>query len=116
MQKALLVIDLQNDYFPGGTFPLWNTEAVLANIEAAIKAAQAKGIAIVHVQHLADPHQGIAPFFHQGTEGADIHPRILQAAPEAPIVIKSCVDSFLGTTTWKRFFPGRGSQNCLSVA
>jgi hypothetical protein len=27
--KALLVIDLQNDYFPGGKFHLWNTDTVL---------------------------------------------------------------------------------------
>ena len=26
MKKALLVIDLQNDYFPGGRFPLWTTD------------------------------------------------------------------------------------------
>ena len=29
MNKALLVIDLQNDYFPNGRFPLWNTDVVL---------------------------------------------------------------------------------------
>ena len=34
--KALLVIDLQNDYFPGGKFPLRNTDVVLQNIERAI--------------------------------------------------------------------------------
>ncbi|MDF5662807.1 cysteine hydrolase, partial [Vibrio parahaemolyticus] len=28
-QKALLVIDLQNDYFTEGKFPLWNTESTL---------------------------------------------------------------------------------------
>lgn len=33
LHKALLVIDLQNDYFPGGGFPLWNAEAALANVE-----------------------------------------------------------------------------------
>ena len=42
MTKALLVIDLQNDYFPGGKFPLWNTEAVLQNIERAIE--QIRGV------------------------------------------------------------------------
>ena len=46
MKKALLLIDLQNDYFPGGKFPLWNTEATLDHIEQAIRTTQAKGIPI----------------------------------------------------------------------
>ena len=58
MSKALLVIDLQNDYFPGGKFPLWNTEAILANVETAIKLASPEGIPVVHIQHIADPEQG----------------------------------------------------------
>jgi nicotinamidase-related amidase len=37
--KALPVIDLQNDYFPGGKFPLWNTDAVLQHVERAIENA-----------------------------------------------------------------------------
>jgi len=32
MAQSLLVIDLQNDYFPGGAYPLWNTDATLHNI------------------------------------------------------------------------------------
>lgn len=36
MTKALIVIDIQNDYFPNGAFPLWDTENVLGNIERAI--------------------------------------------------------------------------------
>lgn len=36
MKKALLLIDLQNDYFPGGLFPLWNTDATLANIRVPL--------------------------------------------------------------------------------
>ena len=95
MNKALLLIDLQNDYFPGGKFPLWNTAAVLTNIEQAIKAARTKGIPVIHIQHIAKT--GIAPFFNQGTAGAKIHPRLLAAAPDAPIVVKEYADSFVGT-------------------
>lgn len=36
MSKVLLVIDLQNDCFPEGKFPLWNTEVTLQNIEHAV--------------------------------------------------------------------------------
>ena len=97
MTKALLVIDLQNDYFPGGKFPLWNTDVVLTNIEQVIKAARTKGIAVIHIQHIANPKMGIAPFFNQGTDGAKIHPRLLAAAPDAPVVVKEYADSFFGT-------------------
>ncbi|MEI8019724.1 MAG: cysteine hydrolase family protein [Schlesneria sp.] len=98
MSKALLVIDLQNDYFPGGAFPLWNTDVVLKNIEQAIAKANSLGVPVIHIQHIANSKQGIAPFFNQGTPGADIHPRILAAAPKAPIVIKEFADSFEKTT------------------
>ena len=56
-----------------------------------------KGIPIIHIQHVANPKMGIAPFFNEGTEGAKIHPLILAAAPDAPIVVKEYADSFVGT-------------------
>ena len=92
MTKALLVIDLQNDYFPGGKFPLWNTDVVLQNLEQAMAKAHAQGVPVIHIQHIAK--QGMAPFFNAGTPGVDIHPRILAAAPQAPIVVKEFADSF----------------------
>jgi nicotinamidase-related amidase len=97
MNKALLLIDIQNDYFPGGQFPLWNTEATLAAVKRAIERARAAGVLIVHIQHIADPEAGIAPFFNQGTTGALIHPEIMAAAPDAPVVIKHFADSFVNT-------------------
>ena len=97
MSKALLVIDLQNDYFPGGKFPLWNTEVTLANIEQAIKSARAKGVSVIYIQHIANPEKGLAPFFNQGTDGVKIHPRILAAAPDAPVVVKEFADAFVST-------------------
>ena len=98
MTKALLVIDLQNDYFAGGQYPLWNTDVVLENIKGAIEKANAQGVPVVIIQHIANSEMGIAPFFNEGTEGADIHPRILAAAPNAPVVVKEFADSFEKTT------------------
>ncbi len=92
MTKALLVIDLQNDYFPGGKFPLWNTDSVLQNIERAIEKAERQGVPVIVIQHVAKV--GLSPFFIEGTPGADIHPGILAAAPKAPLVVKEFADSF----------------------
>lgn len=94
MSKALLVIDLQNDYFAAGSFPLHEAETVGQRIVEAIGKAKAAGVHVVHVQHIADPSQGLAPFFNKDTEGAAIHPDILAAAPDAPVVIKHYADSF----------------------
>jgi nicotinamidase-related amidase len=122
-KPALIVIDLQNDYFPGGAFPLANTQATQETIERAIARARTRGIPVVHVQHLADPAQGIAPFFNPGTPGADIHPRILVAAPDAPVVVKHFADSFERTNlheTLQRLgvneliLCGMMTQNCVT--
>lgn len=98
MSKALIVIDLQNDYFPDGKFPQWHPEETLANVERAIEQARAKGVPVIHVQHIADASRGIAPFFNAGTPGVEIHPRILAAAPDAPVVVKHFADAFHDTT------------------
>jgi nicotinamidase-related amidase len=94
MKKALLLIDLQNDYFPGGLFPLWNTEKTLDNILSAIQRAQSAGVLVVHIKHIANPDAGLAPFFNKGTWGVEIHPAIMAAAPDAPIVVKEYADGF----------------------
>lgn len=98
MKKALLVIDLQNDYFPGFKFPLWNTDGCLENVLGSIKIAKEKGYPVILIQHIADPKLGLAPFFNEGTEGAEIVPEVLKAAGDAPIVIKTFADSFVSTT------------------
>lgn len=123
MSKALLVIDLQNDYFPEGKFALWNTDATLANTKSAIEQARTKDIPVVIIQHIANSKMGIAPFFNQGTVGADIHPQILAAAPQAPIVVKEFADSFEGTNleetltkfnTTELLVCGMMTQNCVT--
>lgn len=94
MKKALLVIDLQNDYFPDGKFPLWNTEKTLENVIKAIENANNEGIPVIHIQHIAD---STAPFFNEGTQGAAIHPEVLKVSPNAKVVIKQHADAFYKT-------------------
>ena len=94
-QPALVVIDVQNDYFEGGAFPLWNAEQALAATEQAILGARAKGMPVVCVQHVA---KGPSPFFNAGTQGVKIHERIRAAAGDAPVVVKQHADAFEGTT------------------
>lgn len=121
MKTALLLIDLQNDYFPGGKYPLWNTDAVLGAAEAAIDRARQEDTLVVHVQHVAADAAG--PFFHPGSEGSRIHPRILAAAPEAPVVEKRFADAFhrtrlgtlLGAHGIERLeLAGMMTQNCIA--
>lgn len=94
MKKALVVIDVQNDYFPEGAFPLWNAEQALAANLKAIESAKQQDIPVILVQHVADAS---APFFRPGTQGVEIHSQILEAAPDAPVVVKHQADSFLET-------------------
>lgn len=91
-KKALLVIDLQNDYFPGGKFPLWNADACKTKIIQAIAAAKKAGMPVILVQHVAAG--AMAPFFNAGTPGAEIISDIRAAASEAPVVVKHFADSF----------------------
>ena len=64
MSQALIVIDVQNDYFAGGAFSLWNADAALDATEKAIRAASAKGMLVVLVQHVAKAPPGAAPKNH----------------------------------------------------
>lgn len=94
-KPALIVIDVQNDYFEGGAFTLWNAEQALAATEKAIRAALNMGIPVVCIQHIA---KGPSPLFVAETEGVKIHDRVRAAAGDAPVVIKQRADAFEGTT------------------
>lgn len=120
-KKALIVIDIQNDYFPDGNFPLWNTDKTLNNILSAIKSAQNKDIPIILIQHVSsDPH---AQFFAKGSKGVKLHPLILERTPNAKIVIKNYADAFYQTELEKvlseydvneLLITGMMTQNCVT--
>ncbi|MBI5132063.1 MAG: isochorismatase family protein [Rhodopseudomonas palustris] len=94
MARALLVIDIQNDYFAGGALPLWQAEETEARLVAAIGKARAAGDRVILVQHVSTAPTG--PFV-AGSVGVAIRPAILAAAGEAPIVTKHVADAFQDT-------------------
>lgn len=94
MARALLVIDIQNDYFAGGALPLWQAEETEARIVSAIARARADGDRIILVRHVSTAPAG--PFV-AGSAGAAIRPAILDAAADAPVVTKHYADAFQET-------------------
>ena len=91
---ALLIIDVQNDYFPGGKFELEGAEAAATNVKAALDTFRQQGQPVVHVRHESLP-QG-APFFLPGTPGAQIHPLVQPRVGET-VVLKHYPNSFRDT-------------------
>ncbi len=62
---ALLIIDIQDFYFPGGKSPLVNPEAASANAAKVLAAFRTAGNPVVHVRHEFEPggsiHASVAP-------------------------------------------------------
>lgn len=82
-KTALLVIDIQDFYYPGGLLPLSGPEAASARAAELLAAARAHGTMVVHVGHNASAGRG----FH-----ADVAPLEGEA-----VVMKDEVNAFLGT-------------------
>ena len=93
-KQALIVIDIQNDYFAEGKYPLHQPEATKEKNLRAMAVANEKGIPIIHVQHLVSPSLGEGLFFYDDSEGANIHKDIMAAAPTSPIIVKRHADCF----------------------
>jgi nicotinamidase-related amidase len=94
-QRALLVIDLQNDYFPGGKLPLVGVEAAAAKAARVIEAARAAGEPVIHIRH--EFPSADAPFFAAGSPGAAIHPSVVNRGDE-PVVLKHAANAFRDTS------------------
>lgn len=94
MTRALLLVDVQLDYFPGGAFPLVGPDAAAASARAVLDAFRSAGEPVVHVLHVAtDPD---ATFFVPGTPGVDFHPSVAPVAGET-VLEKHQPNSFIGT-------------------
>ena len=80
MTSALLIIDIQNDYFPGGAMALVGPEAAAAQAAKLLAAFRAKKLPVFHAQHVS-VRPG-ATFFLPNTRGVEIHDTVKPAAGE----------------------------------
>ncbi len=94
MTRALIVVDVQNDYFDGGAMALVGMDEAAANIGALLAGFRAAGAPVIHVQHLST--RPGATFFVPGTPGCDINPAAAPAGDE-PVVRKHFPSAFRGT-------------------
>ncbi|MGN8277491.1 cysteine hydrolase family protein [Pseudomonas sp. SMN5] len=93
-KQALIVVDIQNDYFPQGKWPLVDAEAAADNAAQIIEAFRQTGDPVVHIRHEFTSDD--APFFTPGSDGAKLHAKVLNRADE-PVVLKHFVNSFRET-------------------
>ncbi|QCB43250.1 cysteine hydrolase [Sphingomonas sp. PAMC26645] len=95
-KRALIVVDLQNEYDAGGKLPLENLDQAVANAKRVLTSARDRQDMIIHFRH-ETPGDKDAPFA-VGTTGTEI------LAPVAPID---------GETTLTKNYPNSFRDTCL---
>jgi nicotinamidase-related amidase len=94
MQEALLLIDIQNDYFPDGKMELVGMKEAATKASELLRAFRTAGKQIFYIKHLST--RSSATFFIPGTPGSDIH-GIISPFPGETIIEKNYPNSFFRT-------------------
>jgi len=89
-----VIVDIQNDYFPGGAYPLEGPEEAARAARAVLDRFREGGEPVVHVQHVWDAED--APFMRPGTAGIEIHD-LVAPGPGEPVVRKVFPNAFRDT-------------------
>jgi nicotinamidase-related amidase len=93
-ETALVLVDIQNDYFPGGAMELCGADAAGERAAAVLDRFRTAGAPVVHVRH--ESARPGATFFLPGTPGADIRACVAPRAGEA-VLTKAYPNSFRET-------------------
>jgi nicotinamidase-related amidase len=92
--RALLIVDVQRDYFPGGGHPLVEPDAAAAATSRVLESFRAAGDAVLHLKHVWDEPE--ATYLRPDSDGVEIHPAVAPAEGEA-VIEKEAPNGFLGT-------------------
>lgn len=94
MNKALILIDIQNDYFSGGSMALENMDNVAQKCNQLLTHFRKDSFPIVHIQHVST--RAGATFFLPNTYGCEIN-ELVKPENNEPVVIKHYPSSFRET-------------------
>lgn len=94
MKNALIIIDIQNDYFKNGKMTLHQSDEACVQAKQLLNHYRSNNQPVIIVQHVMDRPN--APFFQINTQGAEIHPEIVPSANEKHIVKRS-PNAFINT-------------------
>jgi nicotinamidase-related amidase len=94
MGTALILIDIQNDYFENGRMPLVEAEKASLNARLILDNFRSGGFPVIYIQHLATGQK--ATFFLPLTEGTEIHENVKPLTDEK-LIIKHFPNSFRET-------------------
>jgi len=94
MKAALILIDIQNDYFPGGPMELVGIDQAAAKARELLTACRQARRPIFHVQHFSLGKD--ATFFRPHTPGVEIHVSV-QPLPGEPVIRKHYPNGFRET-------------------
>jgi nicotinamidase-related amidase len=96
---ALLLIDIQNDYFPGGRMELVGAQAAASSARTLLEHFRKAGLPVIHVRH--EETDAGATFFRAGTPGADIQESV-KPLPGEVVITKHFPNAFLQTPLAER--------------
>ena len=96
--QALILVDIQNDYFPGGRLPLVGSEAAALKASKLLNHFRAQKKPVIHIQHIATRPD--ATFFLPATPGAEIHESVRPQSGEL-VLQKNYPNSFRDTLLQK---------------
>ena len=99
MSRALLLIDIQRDYFPDGRHPLVGSDLAAEAASSVLAGFRARSEPVVHVQHSWDEPD--AAYLKPGTPGFAHDDRVTPADDE-PVVVKQAPNAFVGTDLEQR--------------
>lgn len=92
---ALILVDIQKDYFPGGRMELVGMKEASENAREILLLFSEKKWPIFHIQHIANKNG--ATFFIPNTQGIDNHENVAPISNET-VIQKYHPNSFLNTT------------------
>jgi len=94
VKQALILVDIQNDYFAGGKMPLVGMDKASQNAGLLLHKFRREQLPLVHIQHISN--RPGATFFLADSEGAEIHESVAPQ-PAETVVQKHFPNSFRET-------------------